>query len=69
MAKAIFEGLTMKQAKTLVEWYEGQGEQDADIWFDIHGVPTPFADCGRKGSCMEVDKKNETVTLYCKTNE
>ena len=31
MARVIFDGLTPEQANTLAEWYEGQGEQDADI--------------------------------------
>jgi len=44
MARVIFEGLTKKQAKTLAEWYEGQGEQDADVWFDCKNVKTPMTD-------------------------
>lgn len=44
MAKVIFEGLTAEQAITLARWYEGQGEQSADVWFDCNGVPTPMTD-------------------------
>lgn len=25
---------TKEQAKAFIEWYEGQGEQDAQIWFE-----------------------------------
>lgn len=64
MARLIIENLTLEQAKTFARWYEGQGEQDADIWFDIHEVETPWTDNQRKGGFMEVDK--ETVTIYCK---
>ena len=42
--KCIFDNLTKKQAKTLAEWYSGQGEQDADTWFDTCGIPTPMSD-------------------------
>jgi hypothetical protein len=65
MAKLIIEGVTMKQAKTLAEWYEGQGEQDANVWFEIHDVPTPYTDVSHK-NYMVIDKKNETVTIQCK---
>ena len=59
----IFENLTPEQAKTLAGWYEGQGEQDADIWFDCHGVPTPYTD-GDKGYYKV--QPNGDVIVYCK---
>jgi hypothetical protein len=34
MARFIFEGLTEKQAIVFADWYSGQGEQNADYWFD-----------------------------------
>jgi hypothetical protein len=64
MPKLIIEVPTLKQAETLARWYEGQGEQDASVWFDIHEVETPLADVGRKGGYMKT--KGDTVTLYCK---
>lgn len=38
-----FTGFTSrKQAETFVEWYSGQGEQDADPWFyEVMGEPAP----------------------------
>jgi hypothetical protein len=67
MAKCIFENLTPKQAKTLAEWFEGQGEQDCDVWFDAHDVETPFTDCQRKGGYKEV-LKNGDVIVYCRNS-
>lgn len=68
MARVIFEGLTKEQAKTLAEWYEGQGEQDASNWFDCQEpqVETPYTDCQRKGGYSKIDKKTGDVTIYCK---
>lgn len=65
MARVIFENLTDEQAITLAKWYEGQGEQDADTWFDINDVPTPYTDCGRDGGYME-KLDNGDVIVYCK---
>lgn len=42
MARVIIDNLTEEQARTFIAWYDGQGEQDADIWFDCHDVPTPW---------------------------
>ncbi len=64
MARVIFENLTKRQAKILSEWYEGQGEQDAQVWFDIHGCKTPITDVGREGGFREID--GDTITVYCK---
>jgi len=68
MARLIMEGLTIEQAKELASWYEGQGEQDADIWFECQEPPikAPMADCRHEGGYVHVDKDNETVVLYCK---
>lgn len=67
MAKLIIDGLTLAQAKTLASWYEGQGEQDADVWFTERGVKTPYANVRRKGGYREID--GETVIMYCYTPE
>lgn len=64
MARVIFEGLTLKQAEVFAEWYEGQGEQDAGVWFEDRDLETPMTDCGRKGGYKKVD--GDTVTVYCK---
>lgn len=41
--KCIFENLTLKQAETLANWYSAQGEQQAEVWFDINEVKVPLA--------------------------
>ena len=66
MPKLIIEVSTLKQAAVFAEWYQCQGEQSADIWFDERGVKTPTSDCDRKGGCTETNRKEGTVTLYCK---
>lgn len=63
MARCIFENLTPAQAKRLAEWYEGQGEQDAEIWFD--DIPTPMTDVQRPGGYME-ELENGDIIVYCK---
>ena len=68
MATVIIKGLTMAQAKTFVEWYEGQGEQDAEYWFEEHCEDsTPIADTHRPGGCYKLDEEAETVTMHTKT--
>lgn len=64
MARCIFENLTLEQAKTLADWYEGQGEQDADVWFDIQKVKTPYVNVQRKDGGITIN--GEDVTVYCK---
>ena len=48
MATCTFKDLTVGQAKMLADWYEGQGEQDADVWFEVQGeeegIKTPYTD-------------------------
>jgi hypothetical protein len=63
-ARVIFENLTLKQAKTLAHWYEGQGEQDADVWFDTQGVKTPMTDVAKEGGFMKINGND--VHVYCK---
>lgn len=53
MARAVFENLTPAQAKELVNWYEGQGEQDAGIWFEINEVPVPYIDVHKDYETLE----------------
>ena len=65
MAKLIIEVETLDQAKELAHWYEGQGEQDADVWFECNDVKTPISKTNHPGGCIQVDEENETVILYC----
>ena len=64
MARLIMEGISLTTAKELAHWYEGQGEQDADIWLEEHGLRAPLADVGRKEGFMKVE--GDDVTLYLK---
>ncbi len=63
MAKFIIDGITLEQAKELAYWYEGQGEQDADVWFAEKGIETPVTDVPNK-KWMIVNE--DTVTIQCK---
>lgn len=60
-----FANLTPEQAKTFAEWYEGQGEQDAGIWFEDRGVTVPLTDVRRKGGYFEKDADGNVI-VYCK---
>ena len=62
MARVIFENLTMKQAKELANWYEGQGEQDAQVWFEEKEVDVPTVDVHKKDCIKTV---GDTVTVKC----
>lgn len=63
MAKLIIDNLSMEQAKQFATWYENQGEQDADVWFEISKIETPWVDYS-KGQI--IDEKNETITIFIK---
>ena len=63
-ATLIIKGLTMEQAKMFTSWYEGQGEQDASIWFEENRVSTPYANVFKKD---EIDESTQTITSYMHT--
>lgn len=58
MARAIFDNITLSQAHTLASWFEGQGEQDCEVWFEAHDVESPKAD--------EITEKETDVIIICK---
>ena len=64
MAKLIIENLTLEQAKELAHWYEGQGEQDAGVWFECQDKSAPSVDVSHKPSWIQID--DEVVTIWCK---
>jgi hypothetical protein len=68
MAKLTIEGLTTEQAETLADWYEGQGEQDAGIWFEDRNVPVPYTDVAREGGYLKKDKQGNYI-MYIKPQE
>ena len=64
MPSVTFEGLTEEEANEFAKWYCGQGEQNADIWFDVNlGQSAPKADVSRDDGYKDVDE-NGNVTIY-----
>ena len=49
MARFILEGLTKKQAESFASYFEGQGEQDCEIWMEDRGCKAPLVDLQTKG--------------------
>ena len=66
MAKCIFDNLSPEQAKVLAEWFEGEGEQSCETWFDENNVPPPLTDIRHKGGYLEI-LDNGDVIVHCKT--
>lgn len=64
--KLTFLGLNRKQAKTLAEWFEGQGEQDCVEWFLANSVKPPLTDVMRPGGYRELHD-NGDVVVHCYT--
>lgn len=62
--KLIFEGLTKNQAIALAHWYEGQGEQSADIWLEERGLRAPLVDVHNKNWLTVTD---DSVTVKLKS--
>lgn len=65
MAKCIFENLSPEQAAMFAEWFEGQGEQDCEVWFEENGVDAPITDVGRVGGYMEIEDSGDVI-VYCR---
>jgi len=59
MYKVIFEVPTFEQAKMLAKWYDGQGEQDADVWFEENQLRAPMT------KNYNIDETNKIVTVRC----
>lgn len=67
MAEVTFKGLTEEEAEELAKWYCGQGEQNADTWFDANiGHSAPQADIWRDDGFYDVDD-NGDVTVFVKS--
>ena len=66
ICRLIFEGLTPLQAKTLAEWFEGQGEQDCGTWFEENDMISPRVDMEYPGGWMQIET-NGDVHLRCIT--
>lgn len=62
MARCIFENLTPEQARVMAQWYSGQGEQNADDWFEENcSDPSPMA--------AKIESNDDgDVIVYCKTD-
>lgn len=65
MATLTFTNLSPEQAITLAEWFEGEGEQSCQTWFDYNSdEPAPLAEVGPNAKTID-DEGN--VTLKCRT--
>lgn len=64
MARCIFDGLTIEQAKLLAEWFEGQGEQDCVEWFEANCIEPPITDVIRDGGYREIVGDDVIVHVY-----
>ncbi len=62
MAKLIFEGLTLEQAKCFAYWFEHQGEGDMCSWFMMDQIKVPKV--VYKDNWLEINGEN--VIVYCK---
>ncbi len=60
----VIVGMTREQALTFAEWYEGEGEQDQEVWFEDRGVRIPITDVQRRGGYME--DGGEHITIHVK---
>lgn len=62
MISVTFEGFkSIKDAEIFVQWYEGQGEQDAEIWFECNDSTAPMVDCNKA-----YVKTNNNITAQLK---
>lgn len=59
-ARLVFEGLTLKQARTLAQWFEAEGSWHADFWFDVCEVEAPRAER------IRTDEEARVVTVRCR---
>lgn len=67
MAKFTFENLTPEQAKTLSEWFEENGEQEAFVWFEENFITPVSIDVERTGGYRDI-LPNGDIICYCKSN-
>jgi hypothetical protein len=56
----------LKQAEVMAGYFEGQGEQDCEIWFEDRGVKAPLTDIHNKPWKKTV---GEDVIVQCYTPE
>ena len=61
MARIVFEGLTKDQVRVFADWFEGQGEQDCEIWFDEQGIKPPLVDVR-----TPYEECGDDLIVYCK---
>jgi hypothetical protein len=44
MARLVLDNLTKKQAEAFASYFEGQGEQDCEMWMEERGCKAPLTD-------------------------
>jgi len=67
MARVIFDGLTIEQARHFARWFEAQGEQDIVVWFECQDPPInpPRTDMKAKPRWME--EQEHDIVVHCCT--
>ena len=67
MARVIFDGLTVEQAKMFAHWFEGQGEQNISVWAECQDPPidAPLTNMKAKPSWLE--QHGEDFIVHCHT--
>jgi len=55
-----------KHAKTFMEWFEGQGEQYQEEWFDEHGIEHQDVDVRKINKKPIIDGENINFKMYLK---
>lgn len=66
--KLVIDGFnTISEAKAFVDWYEGQGEQDASIWFECRKdegeIPSSSMLC-ESSETIDSETVNMTLKMY-----
>lgn len=54
---------TEEQAKCFIDWFEGQGEQDAAYWFEEHETDGKSPLCRSKTGANEWNELTMTVKM------
>lgn len=67
MARVIFDGLTIEQARQFAHWFEGQGEQDIVVWFECQDPPIDPPRTNMKAKPRWMEEQGEDVIVHCCT--
>ena len=54
--------ISEEQARTFIEWFAGQGEDNLDIWFDCNDVPSCSTDIEKSYPITKIN--DDTLTFF-----